>query len=461
MLAAGCSAPPAADNVVVVLVDTLRADRLGCYGYSRPTSPRLDAFARESVVFEKAISQSSWTSPSVASLFTSVHPSAHGVERHESILGKERRTLAQEMKSAGRTTAAISTNMAFVIEQKGFGLGFDHFEMAMRDVRSGERKESFLGKVPEEAAGVTDRAIAWLTARDEAAPFFLYVHYFDPHGPYRAPGPWRNRFLDPSAPPDAGRELFGPGGSVVGGIENAALLGGLYDGEVAYVDSEIGRLLDFLAASRLLDRTAVVVTSDHGEELFEHGGSSHGTTLFQEVVHIPLIVRRPGAAGGGRRVDRTVQLVDVGPTVLALAGAPDTRKTEGRSLVPLLDAPGPLGRMLAWLGGSDAAEAEATAYSELSRPTDTAPVVRHVRSLRADGWHFFTGESGEEELYDAAADPGELTDLRRREEAAAASMRARLEAIHARSRRDAPADPATVAPTEEERERLKALGYAQ
>ncbi len=458
---AGCRAAPPA-NVVVVLVDTLRADHLGCYGYSRPTSPNIDRLAAGGYVFEEAVAQSSWTSPSVASLFTSVYPSRHGVVDFGAKLTGVHATLAQEMQRRGRGTAAISANMAFVIPDRGFALGFDRFEVAKRRARPGEESDAIFRQVPENAEVVTTMALA---ALDELAgsPFFLYVHYIDPHAPYDAPPPYRDRFLEPEAA-GTGRRLFGASGVVVAGAGDVPALTALYDAEIAYTDAQIGRLLERLEADRLLDDTIVVVTSDHGEELHDHGGFSHGTTLYREQVQVPLVVRLPGGRRGERRVTDPVELVDVGPTLLELLGEADRRTTDGASFAQVFGRRTPVDRVRSWAAAWSGTPArEAFGYSELGRKMRTeAKPPRHSRSLRTADWHYLDGENGDAELYDNAADPNQTQNQLAARPEVARELAGRLGDVG-----NAGGDPggrdaaAPDALDDEDRERLRALGYVE
>ena len=294
-------------NVLVFLVDTLRADHLGCYGYGRDTSPALDAFASEATLFENALAQAPWTRPSVASLFTGMTPVAHGVNGSDSSLPEEALTLAELFDSAGYDTLGIVTNPN-VAEQLGFDQGFADFRLTE------ERNSS--------AHHVVDLFSQWLEGRSAATqPFFAYLHTGEPHGPY--------------TPPAHLRDHFGPVGSeVVGRAGNLELLASgeleadaahiedlqrLYDAEILWSDESFGRLVEELRGRRLLEDTVVVFLSDHGEAFSEHGSWQHGKVLYREVIGVPLVIRGPGFEAG-RRVADLVQHVDLYPTLVALAG---------------------------------------------------------------------------------------------------------------------------------------------
>ncbi|HEU5321013.1 MAG TPA: cation:dicarboxylase symporter family transporter, partial [Methylomirabilota bacterium] len=295
-------------NVLLYLVDTLRADRLGCYGYGRPVSPHLDAFAGRAVLFERAVAQSPWTRPSVASILTGLLPTAHGVQTLEDRLPEAARTLPEILRAAGYRTAALSTNH-HVATGTGLAQGFDDF---------------FLDE-EHHAEPVVRRAVAWLDRRTaKERPFFLYVHTLDPHAPYQPPAVWRQRFA-PGVRPEAGsREdldrLYRSRGE-----ERAARIAEvsrLYDAEIAAGDEAFGQLLAALRERGLYDDTLIVFVSDHGEELGERGGLGHGHSLYQELLSIPLVVKPAGRQPAGRRSSRLAQQVDLLPTVLAAAGLP-------------------------------------------------------------------------------------------------------------------------------------------
>lgn len=302
-------ATPSHSNVVLYLVDTLRADRLGCYGEPRPVSPRLDAFAAEAVLFEDALSQSSWTKASMASVLTGLIPSAHGVNGPRDRLPEDLPTLTRILHRAGYRTAAVVAN-SFVTEPFGFAEGFDHFVYLPDLARSRE---------------VMDRVEAWLeAAAGDGRPFFLYVHSIDPHAPYDPPPDLRRRFAPRVEDPEAGSvaALYELVRGAPPAPETAGDLGALYAAEIAAEDRQLGRFLDLLQGRGLYDDSLILFTSDHGEAFSEHGSWSHGQTLYAEVLRVPLLLRLPGGEGAGRRIPAPVQGVDLLPTVLDSVGLP-------------------------------------------------------------------------------------------------------------------------------------------
>src|SRR5581483_11201511 len=291
-------------DVLLVTVDTLRADHVGAYGYARATSPHLDALARQGALFEVAYSPMGATGPAHATLFTSRQPIAHGVGRNGVPLPDDLPTLAGLLTAAGYRSAAFVS--AFPVASRfGFGRGFEHYDDAFGPSggtvswRRRWRRRGATGAFDRRGAETVDRALAWLGASARDRPRFLWVHLFDPHEPYDAPAPWDRAFARPDA---ATRERA---------ID-------AYDGEILYADAQLGRLIaafDALAPGGLL-----VLAADHGEGLWDHGVAHHGRTLFEEEVRVPLVVRWPGRVAAGARVPQPAHLIDVLPTIAGAAG---------------------------------------------------------------------------------------------------------------------------------------------
>jgi len=463
LLTFGCEAPRPT-NVIVVLIDTLRSDHLGCYGYARPTSPNIDRIAAEGFVFDAAIAQSSWTAPSVASLFTSVYPSAHGVVRFGSKIPQEFTTLAEVLHQRGLKTAAFSANMAFVSPEKAFDQGFDTFEVLTRRALPDETDQKIFGKVSSEAEAVTDRVLRHLEGVGNE-PFFLYVHYIDPHTPYDAPGENRDRFVAPGWNGKTAADFFGVGGMVNATDAEVPHLLDLYDGEIAYTDAQLGRLFSYLDSTGLMDKSLLVITSDHGEEFHDHGGFTHGTSLYREQVQVPLIVRAPG--GGGRRVAKTVELVDVGPTVIEELGGLDERRSEGHSFSGSMVSEHALARLWNWgervvagleIWGKSHDSTREHGYSELSKVTKDAKEPRHSKALRSSRWYYLLDSAGGEELYDNA-DIAQLHDQTAVKPELVKDMNGVVRDLARRSEGFGEVAPPDESLSEEERERLRALGY--
>ncbi len=302
--------PPATQpNILVFLIDALRPDHLGCYGYERDTSPCMDALACDGIRFNTAISQSSWTRPAVASLLTSTYPAEHAAKDRADVMRQDLPTLEGILRDAGYETQGFMSNPS-CLPTWGLGNDFTRYVDVDSDIVD-----------PGKDAVVVDEALAAL--RNVAGrPWFLYVHTIGPHEPYEPPSPYDRRFVgDPTSKEEAERTRQCD----------------LYDGEIAFSDAQFGRLVDELQHLGLYDNTLIVVLSDHGEEFWEHGGTGHGTTLYDEQIRIPLLLKLPHSAGRGTQVDDIVEIIDIAPTVLAFADLTPPTTFQGISLAPLVN----------------------------------------------------------------------------------------------------------------------------
>ncbi len=369
---------PRRPNVLLISIDTLRADHLSAYGYRRETSPALDRLARGGVLFERAISPTSWTLPAHLSMLTGLEISAHGIadDRQWSFVGPSGEPapprlsgifLSEFLSDAGYRTAGFHT-WKYLEEQFGFGPGFEVYERlghtfyshpvvskrfdALRAANDTEGLLRLRDEHPElfdatrkTTPEVLERARGWIEGvrrESPGRPFFCFLHLFDVHDPYVPPPPFDTRFDPDYAGPIDGRNVTSPDSPVRGDMDPRDLehLVALYDGEIAYVDSQLGAFFEWLAAQGLAEDTLVIVTSDHGEEFFEHGHKTHRRQLHRESVHVPWILSWPGHLPAGRRVPRTVGLVDLTPTVLGLVGVAGPPWTSGRDLTPLVRGEG-------------------------------------------------------------------------------------------------------------------------
>ena len=413
-----------ARGVVLVSVDTVRRDHVGAYGYARPTTPRFDALAREGLLFDDAVSTSSWTLPAHLSMLTGVDPGRHGGVDSRHGFNRAVPTVPALLRAAGFATRAVTSHL-YVSGVYGLGEGFEHLDFRQ------DRK----------ATDVADRGIDLLD-RFGDRPFFLFLHLYDPHWHYDPPD-WARRMFETSY-----------AGSVTGlwqdfsrrdpkGVSAADLahLLALYDGELRYADHEVGRVLDHLSARGLDQSTLVVITSDHGEEFLDHGSWEHQKTLYEEVVRVPLALRGPGVTA--RREPAPASLLDVAPTILAWAGI----------AVP----PGVTGR--AWLGAGAAPDRET--YGETDQTVDATHKLflrggaarwKAIVSLSADG-----KETVSEEWYDLSSDPAERKSVA---PAAAIADPIRQRALARwRAGRGAAGAARPVCLSPEQQERLRALGY--
>jgi choline-sulfatase len=404
----GILAPSKARNLLLVSIDTLRADHLGCYGYAAAQTPRLDGLARSGIRFARATTVVPLTLPAHTSLMTGTFPAWHGVRDNGGFyVGDDQVTLAETLRDAGYRTGGFVSS--FVLDSRwgiaqGFETFFDDFDLEKYGDKGG------MDIIQRPGSETVDHAVSWLGA-DRDRPFFAWVHLYDPHTPYDAPEPFRSRF---------------PATQV-----------GAYDAEIATADSQLGRLLDTLQLQGRLDDTLVVVTGDHGEMLGEHGEATHGFFIYDPATHIPVIVSGPGVPA--REVADQVRIVDVMPTALELLGRPVPRAVQGKSLMPLTR-----GERLSLVAQSESWYPRYHyGWSELVSVQDER--FHYIRAPRP-------------ELYDLQADPRELQD---RSKADAARLGALDQALSAHLQRTASAHAAKgpQAVDSETEEKLAALGY--
>ncbi|MCU0253119.1 MAG: sulfatase [Acidobacteria bacterium] len=426
--AAPAPAPPRPD-VVLITIDTLRADRCSLYGAARPTTPFLQDLARTAVVFDAAYAASSWTPPSMASIFTGLPPRAHGVVKgavrngeavNQEVLDDAFTTIAESFRAAGYHTVGVSSN-AHVVKRTGFAQGFDAFRAP-------------LWKGANEVNAVVRTLVA---ERPAGKPLFLWVHYFDPHTPYVPHAPWIDsyevdfRWVERCAGVEQEALLAAARDSNDSAAMRAALYG-LYDSEIAYVDAALRRLFDSLPALR---NALLAITADHGETIMNRGWIGHGNGLYDEETRVPLLIRLPGAAAG-RREARPVSNTDLYPTLLDAARLP---RPPGLDRPGLLTPGTPDGSVLLELSRTETVEAGVR-------------VGRHKLIRRL-------APQADLELYDLGADPQEQRDLADTEAALrdrlAAALQRALDAVPARAgeaSETVPADPELI-------ERLRSLGY--
>ena len=422
-------------RVVAIGIDTLRPDRLSVYGAARATSPNLERFAAEGVRFDRVFAASSWTLPSMASVFTSLMPPQHGVEDRGRRLGAGVPTVAQAFTDAGWLSAGIVTHI-YVSSRFGLDAGFTDWRELAIDPSYRE------GRQPR-ADVVVDEALAWL--RHHASErFFLYVHLFDPHWDYAPPAPYDRRFTDPAyaGPADGSyRWLRGfVGGRKPMAPADLAQVIALYDGEIAFTDAQLGRLFAGMRELGLWDDSLVAVFADHGEEFQEHGSVHHIRTLYDEVLHVPLLLKPAGGRTPAMRtvVSERVRLIDVAPTLLEVCGVRAPSTFRGESLVPLLRAPG----------------ADRDVFARTLRH-DSDKVA--ITSGRYKLIHRFTPGRESDELYEVASDPGERHPLQEDLPEIAAALRERALAWAAEPSPAARGNVVELTPLQ--REQLQALGY--
>lgn len=441
----GATASPR--SVILISIDSLRADHLGCYGYRPPTSPRIDAFAAQGVRFTRAWATSPWTLPSHASMFTGLYPDTHGLAEESVSLKPGAATLAGHLRAAGFRTSAV---VCAPLLRKDFGLdeGFELYD----DELIGD---SFIEARTEKVGpAVTEKALTLLD-RMEGRPFFMFLHYWDVHYDYN--------------PPAALTEIFDPGyGGALDGIDiynrkdiapgmdprDLQHLLALYDAEIRYTDDAIGALLDGLSARGLADTTLVVITSDHGEEFLEHGGKGHTHTCYEESVRIPLLMRVPWLDAAQPVIDEPASLIDLAPTILELLGVQSAGAFfQGKSLVPTMRDGTPLKRkflMTQTVRGKHAMHGARLIWTSL--------IGRDSLKL-----HQFlsASEASALELYDLAQDPLEQLDLSNQRVEPRNQLGGMLRGLQQRHMQRRQILGATVPRKEDSRltETLKGLGY--
>ncbi len=415
----GCGRP-ARPNVLVLVMDTTRADRCSFEGYARPTTPRLDEFAKDAVVFKDAWSPAGWTGPAHASLFTGLRPDHHGFhDGDRNYLAPNVPTLAEALQSQGYATACFSNN-DWVAPDFGLTRGFADFEplYARRD-----RPYPWARETHEHAADWAERA-----AKD-GRPFFLFVNDMEPHLPYSPPEEFQREFLRGDPTPEeiaAGRAYDLP--QSLAYLLHAAettprqlgVMSDLYDAEIATLDHEIGVLFDRLRGDGLLDSALVVVVGDHGELFGEHHMTQHGHSLHRAVRRVPLLVRYPKKFDGGRVVTSLVRLEDVMPTILELCGAPPPANLDGESLTRA----GPRPNSIAVQGPDSSKKARFEAM--LAHGVDATPLTAGIEAVYDGRMHFIRSTDGRRELYDDDRDPDEGENLAAREPDQAAKLEALL-----------------------------------
>jgi arylsulfatase A-like enzyme/Flp pilus assembly protein TadD len=406
-LVASCSPRrPPLRNVLLISIDTLRADHVSSYGFPRPTTPNIDTVAHEGVLFRNAYSPVPATLPAHCSMLTGTLPPTHGVRDNlHARLPDSSLTLAEMLEPRGFATAAIVSS--FVLDRRfnlsqGFASYDDRFEAVYKIHDLAERKGDETAR----------HARAWL-AEHGREPFFLFVHFYDPHDPYQPPEPFASRWADDR-----------------------------YSGEVAFADHCAGQVLDELKQLQLYDSTLIVITGDHGEMLGEHGELNHGFFIYEGALKVPLVFRVPRSKAAPRQVDEAVSLIDIVPTVAALVGAPPPKEAQGRDLSP-------------WLAGEGRGAGGRPLYAETVTPTRYYAAAS-LLAVIMDGWKYI--ETSRPELYDLRRDPAEAVNLLASEPARADRLGKELKAILTAShQRSGPTEAAGL--DEDARRRLESLGY--
>src|SRR6267378_6838129 len=393
-------------GVFLITIDTLRADHVHCYGYYRIRTPALDLLAKQGVRFTQAFTPSPITNSSHTSIMTGLLPSSHGVSDFGVPLAAIYPTLAELLTKRGYRTAAFIGSV--ILDSKNLAPGLDRGFEFYDNFPERTTTKSRWGRLERRGMEVEQRAESWLNAHPTAA-HFVWVHFYDPHDPYEPPPPYSEVYKDR-----------------------------LYDGEIAYADSALGRFLTYLKTQGWYEGATIVVVGDHGEGLGEHREDTHGIFLYDSTTHVPLLVKLPEEREAGKVVEAQVRTTDIMPTILNLLSIPAPASLDGESLGPLLAGTGAAPR---------------TVFGETDYPLrfGWAP----LRSVRKEGFKFV--EAPKPELYNLEADPGELENQYEPWDGAVGKLRKLLAELSAKSPARAKASPATVsAGTIDE---LHALGY--
>jgi arylsulfatase A-like enzyme len=427
-------------NIIFISIDTTRRDRCSVYGYERDTTPNLRLFAEQGATLDLAYAPAPTTGPSHATMFTSLYIIAHGVWKNGLKLSPGCNTIAEHLSTHGYQTAAIVGS--FVLDSKfGYAQGFSFYDDNFDITKATNRLRYWRGHRVDKgfdrrADDTTQRAISWLKKQlVPERPFFLFVHYFDPHMTYDPPEPFLSQFAPTKNLPTELEKRFGK-----------------YDGEIAFADHEIGKLLETLKQMGVEEDTLVVITGDHGEGLMEHGHIGHAVNIYEEAVRIPLLFRWPNHIPQGRVLSAPVELVDLAPTILDLVGIrPNGVLFQGQSLAAALCGKTTLDK-------NRPVFLHRRHYKEGSRVGRTE--VRGEKfGIRAGTWKYIDGRGkNPNELFDLSADPKELTNLYATFPKKAAKLAYQLEEwkrLHAR------AYPVRDKISEEDLQRLKSLGYIE
>lgn len=465
--AIGYTLPTQMPNILLIVTDAFRATHMSALGYERPTTPNLDRLAAEGVLFEQAISPGSWSLPTHASLFTGLYVSRHGAHDEHRYLSDipEHVTLAQRLKAAGYATWAYCEN-SWVGSLTGLDRGFETFTEHF----SNNRRERLLRYTIKGWARLSDTAdsgaqLATVYAKRfirrasrSTRPFFMFMQYLEPHAPYRLPRGWRHKFLPSHIPyQEAIKVNQDPNAYIAGKSKmtghDFAILRDLYDSEIAYMDSRIGELVDYLDAHGLRESTLVIITADHGENLGDHSLMAHKFCLYETLIHVPLILRMPGRINEKQRVSYQVQTHDIVPTIYDLAGLKIDAHIQAKSL-------------LRRESNREFTIAEKmlpnlSKYEQRYPDFDTTHLNRRLKAFRTERYKLIWASDGRHELYDLQTDPHETQNLINKLPDIGADLESRLmewcssfEAAHT-------LDDDVTQMNDQVVERLRSLGYLE
>ena len=457
-------------NIILMVTDATRPDHLSCYGHHRMTTPHIDQIAAEGVLYEQAISPAAWTLPSHASMFTGLHVSQHGTHFKHQYLDPRFLTVAEMLRQQGYRTAGLSAS--WVSEAFGLHRGFETFQSVKRLIE-GLRHifkqeillEKVLRRIIEKYRSLSHRtnrlSKQWLTKQiNDESPFFLFLLYTDPHLPYRFREPYASRYLG-KLKAQAKRVNQDPHKYMAGRAEMSEedfeILRLFYDVQLSSLDDIVGEFLGFLQHKGILDNTLLVFTSDHGENIGDHGLMAHQYCVYDSLIHVPLIIRYPPLLPAGQRVYGQVQTSEIFTTIMSILGIEKEdvpNDVRGRSLVPTEVASNPLPFTIA-----EYLAPNMRRMLRLWPDGDYSRYDRQLRALRQDDYKYIWLSDGQHELYDLKADPEELHNLIDSEPEKAQELETRLEEWLASL--EPPQFEAELEPEIEDvlRERLEGLGY--
>lgn len=449
-------------NILLIVMDAARAKNLSCYGYNRPTTPHLERFSERCVVYETAISAAGWSLPGHASIFTGLYPSRHGAHDQHKYLAPEYPTMAEQLRSRGYYTLAFCHN-AYAGPATSLDRGFERFNDDFGSILTSLRKVSRrINKSyqRDSGAGHTNKQIHVALRRLQAdeRPFFMFIHYEEPHAPYRPPRKY-NRYLPNDVSPREAKRVNQDRWKYSAGLapmdeRDFEILTALYDGEIAYLDDRVAEVLRWFKESGMLDRTMVIITADHGENVGDHQMMGHAYCLYDTLLHVPLIIHYPGGTAAPGRVAHQVQTLDLLPTILAMLG--DTSSETYRSLqgYDLLSS------TRRDFTIAEQAHPDLTPFYERFSGVDVSRYDRALKMIRTDRYKYIWCSDGNHELYDLQADADERCNMIGEHSDVASDLDRRLTEWRSSFEEATLSDQAPEF-DEEVKARLRALGYLE
>jgi arylsulfatase A-like enzyme len=479
-------------NVILIILDTARAQSFSCYGYNRETTPNIDRISQEGLLFENTISPSPWTLPAHASIFTGMYPSRHGCHEKHKFLNKNPPTLPETLKNIGYRTIGISNN-SWISRNFGLDRGFDSFiklwqiiqyetdlaDASSRGIDKYKRAISLLAKgnpFINFANGIYGKyfwrrydygarrinKIVGKLLHDKMTrsgkPFFIFINYLEPHLFYRAPKPFFGMFLPEGVSRKDALSVNQDARCYIGGVipmdeDDFEVLRALYDAELFYLDHRIGEVYEFLKEKNLLDNTLLIITSDHGENIGEHNLMDHQYCLYDTLLRVPFIMRFPGTFEGGKRINTMVQTTDIFPTIIELLNIKDQGLHEEVQGEGLLKNGNSRFAISEYIAPQPSIEAIRRRYPK----GDFSKYDRSLTSIRSYDWKLIVSSDGKDELYNILEDPMETKNLMSIHNDIYKNMRSKIDSWIRDNREDVEDEDTHV--SAEIKKRLEALGY--